>query len=375
MNSQSYYDILGVSPQASAAEIKSAYKKLAKQYHPDVNKDPQSQEKFKEISQAYQVLSNVDKRAAYDRMGHQGYEQARQGGYNPNGANGYNINFEDIFGGFQDPMDIFEQFFGGRARQDSGPPPGEDLEMVYKLTFEEAVHGAEKDINYDAQVSCEKCDGSGSKKGKAGTITCQQCGGQGRLQVKQSFLGAQFAQVVTCPNCRGRGSTIQDPCPTCRGTGRHAKQVNLTVNIPAGIDNGTRMRFRGKGNTGANGAPAGDLYLLFKVETHKAFKRQGTDILLNIPLSVAQLALGDTVTIPTIHGEETLQIPAGTQPGHEFKLKGKGIPYLQKEQRGDQIVTVTATIPSRLNKEQKKLYQQLLELEGKPKNFIDSIFA
>ncbi|NTV31245.1 molecular chaperone DnaJ [candidate division WWE3 bacterium] len=377
MASQNYYDILGVNQQASEADIKSAYKKLAKKYHPDVNKDPQSQDKFKEISQAYQVLSNAEKKAAYDRLGHQGFEQARQGGYNPYGNAGYNSNFEDIFGGFQDPFDIFEQFFGGsRSSQGTAQPSGEDLEMVYKISFEEAVLGAEKTISYQRQQACETCDGTGSKKKKAGMKTCEQCRGNGRVQVKQSFLGAQFAQVVPCPTCRGKGKIVVDPCPQCRGTGRRNQEEKLTINIPAGVDTGVKMRFKNKGNIGENQSPAGDLYLLFKVEPHKIFTRKDADILLVLPVSIPQLVLGDTIKIPTIYGEHDLTIPAGTQSGNEFKIKGQGTLNLQKsQQKGDQIVTVKVEIPTKLSKKEKELYQQLSESASKPKHIFDTLFG
>lgn len=386
-----YYDLLGVSQNASDKEIKAAYKKLAKKYHPDINKSEDAQEKFKEVSQAYQVLSDKSKRQAYDQMGHQGYENAKKQGFGKSGTGQgyqqqYNVNFEDLFGGmggagggFRDPFDIFEDLFGSRGFSGSNPQSqtrGEDIETVIKLTFDEAVHGVEKEIEYELLDTCEVCDGTGSNDKSAGTHTCPTCQGQGKVRQTRSMLGAQFAQVVACPDCKGKGIQIENPCNECLGTGRLKRKKKITVNIPAGVDHGTQIRYSGKGNVGENQSSPGNLYLVMKVENHKILKREKQDILLDVPITVSQAALGTTITIPTIDGKHELEVPAGTQPHEKIRLKNKGVPFINnKDKRGDQIVTITVEIPKKLGKTEQKLYTELQHIEKKPKSFIDKVFG
>ncbi len=379
-----YYSILGVSKNATEKEIKSAYKKLAKKYHPDVNKSDDAQEKFKEISRAYQVLSDKEKRQAYDQMGHNNFEQARKQGYTGKGGAGFGgasgFSYEDIFSnGFKDPMDIFSELFGrsgfGGARRSQRVQRGEDLELVVKLTFEEAAFGTEKEIKYSAYVVCPQCHGSGSSKGASGKKTCTSCGGSGQVRAQSSFLGAQFTQVVPCPTCHGTGSVIESPCTKCSGEGRVKQTVTKKIKVPAGVDTGIQMRVPGAGNVGKNGAVAGDLYVTFKVEKHKVFTRSGSDLHLTIPITISQAVLGDVVTIPTLEGEKKVKIPAGTNHKTQIKLKNLGIQKLDSNSRGDLIVTVDLQIPKKLSKKEKELFEQLKEVENKPKSIIDKIFA
>lgn len=374
MAAPDYYQILGISNTATEKEIKSAYKKLAKQYHPDVNPSSDSQEKFKEISKAYQVLSDADKKSAYDRLGHSAYEQARQSGYTNQSTN---ANYEDIFGGFRDPMDIFSEFFGqsgfGR-RQTQRSNRGEDLELTVKISFLEAVKGAEKQIQYSAYSTCKTCKGSGSKDNQSPT-KCTQCDGNGQVYQHQSILGAQFTQVVPCPTCNGTGKIIKDPCFTCRGTGREKESQKPTLRIPAGVDNGTQVIYRGKGNAGPNNGPAGDLYVAYKVTPDKTFHRQGNDLHLNVATSIPTAVLGGSETIPTLDGNIELKIPSGTQPNQEFRLSGKGVPRVNTNQIGDLIVHIQIEIPKKLDTKQKALFQQLKDADQKPNNFLDNLFA
>jgi molecular chaperone DnaJ len=355
-----YYEVLGVSRNASTDEIKSAFRNLARQYHPDVNKAPDAEEKFKEINEAYGVLSDAEKRAAYDRFGFSGV--------NTNGMPNY---------GDMDLSDLFESLFGlggfggmggfgrgGSARQrQNAPRRGADINSVIKLTFEEAVFGVEKEIEITRNERCSVCDGSGAEPGTQ-PITCQTCNGQGEVrQVHQTFLGS-MVQVVTCPTCGGRGKMIQDPCRNCRGTGLERKTTRKKVAIPAGVDDGNQIRMVGEGQPGANGGPNGNFYLEVDVAPHKFFRRNGTDILLDLEINMAQAALGDEITIPTVDGEVKLRIPPGTQPDRVFRLKEKGVPVLNRNERGNQLVTVHVQIPTNLNKEQEELLKALGKTMG-----------
>jgi len=363
MSNRDYYEVLGVGRNASEDEIKAAFRKLARQYHPDVNKEPGAEEKFKEINEAYGVLSDREKRARYDRFG-------REGLGNVGGFHDYTVDFGDIF----------EEIFGsfgfstGRSSRRS-PRRGRDLQMQVRLTFEEAVFGVEKEIEFQREEVCSRCNGSGAEPGTS-PMRCATCNGQGEVrQIRQTFLG-QMVQTATCPSCNGRGETISSPCKTCRGTGLERKTVTKKVQIPAGVDHGTQIRLAGEGGPGVYGGPNGNLFLILEVEPHKFFKRRENDIILNIDINVAQAALGAEIEVPTLDGNEKLKIPAGTQPGRVFTLKGKGVPYLRRKDRGDQLVIVNVEVPAKLTKEQRELFEKLAKSLGttvKPreKGFLD----
>lgn len=380
MPKKDYYEILGVGKNATEAEIKSAYKKLAKKYHPDVNKEKDTEVKFKETGEAYQVLSDAQKRAAYDRLGHAAFDQAQKtGGFNQS-YQGVNFDFSDLFGGgFRDPFDIFEEFFGAspfgfgttRPHQQSR---GRDLLYELTLSFDEAVHGAEKEISYSHQGICPECQGTGAQKGSR-PQTCPECQGSGRVRrATQTFLGS-FMTIVTCSTCSGSGEAIANPCQKCRGLGVTRENKKLKIKVPAGVDSGDRLRFAGEGSAGERGAKKGDLYVQFKVKPHPVFIRRGTDIYLDLPLSFSQAALGDTVEVPTIDKKVKLKIPAGTQTGTEFRLKGKGVPYLGRGGRGDEYIKVKLQTPTRLSTEERKVFEKLKELSDTSKSFFDHFFA
>lgn len=363
MSNRDYYDVLGVGRNASEDEIKAAFRKLARQYHPDVNKEPGAEEKFKEINEAYGVLSDREKRARYDRFG-------REGLGNMGGFHDYTVDFGDLF----------EELFGsfgfstGRSSRRS-PRRGRDLQMQVNLTFEEAVFGVEKEIEFQREEVCSRCNGSGAEPGTS-PVRCSTCNGQGEVrQVRQTFLG-QMVQTTTCPSCNGRGEIISTPCKTCRGGGLERKTVTKKVQIPAGVDRGTQIRLAGEGGPGVYGGPNGNLFLILEVAPHKFFKRRENDIILNIDINVAQATLGAEVEVPTLDGVEKLRIPPGTQPGKVFTLKGKGVPYLRRKDRGDQLVIVNVEVPTKLNKEQRELFEKLAKSLGttvkpKEKGFLD----
>jgi molecular chaperone DnaJ len=365
MSNRDYYEILGVARNASSDEIKASFRKLARQYHPDVNKDPDAEEKFKEINEAYGVLSDPEKRARYDRFGREGL------GGMPGGFHDYTTDFGDLF------EELFGQFgfsTGGRRSRRS-PRRGRDLQMQVDLSFEEAIFGVEKEIQYEREDTCSTCNGSGAEPGTTPT-RCATCGGQGEVrQVRQTLIG-QMVQTAICPTCNGRGEVISSPCHTCRGSGLERKQFTKKVQIPAGVDDGTQIRLSGEGGPGTYGGPSGSLFLLLEVQPHKFFKRRENDILLNLDINVAQAALGAEIEVPTLDGNEKLKIPSGTQPGRVFHMKGKGVPHLRRNGRGDQLVIINVAVPSRLTKEQRELFEQLAESLGttvKPqeKGFLD----
>jgi molecular chaperone DnaJ len=363
---QDYYDILGVGKNASDDEIKAAFRKLARQYHPDVNKEPHAEEKFKEINEAYGVLSDKEKRARYDRFG-----KAGLGGMGGGGYQDYTVDFNDIF------EDLFSGFgFSTGRRSRRSPRRGRDLQMQVSLTFEEAVFGVEKEIEFARDETCSRCNGNGAEPGTT-PVKCGTCNGQGEVrQVRQTFLG-QMVQTAPCPACNGRGETIASPCTTCRGGGLERKKVKKKVQIPAGVDVGTQIRLNGEGGPGENGGPQGSLFLVLDVKPHQFFKRRDQDVILNLDINIAQATLGAEVTVPTLEGEDTLKIPSGTQPGKIFHIRGKGVPHVRnKNQRGDQIVIVNVAVPTKLTKEQKELFEKLAESLGtmvKPqeKGFLD----
>ncbi len=353
-NKRDYYEVLGVTQSAGADDIKIAFRNLARKYHPDVNKEPDAEEKFKEINEAYSVLSDPEKRSAYDRYGFQGV--------NTNGMPDYStMDLSDLFDLFG--LGNFGGFGGTSRRSRNAPRRGADLNTRLKLTFEEAVFGAEKEIEITRNEKCSVCSGTGAEPGSK-PVTCQTCKGSGEVrQVQQTFLG-QMVQVVTCPTCGGRGEMIERPCQTCRGTGLERKTTRKKVNIPAGIDNGNQVRMIGEGQPGANGGPNGNFYIEIEVAPHKFFRRNGNDILLDIDINMAQAALGDEINIPTLDGDVKLRIPSGTQPGRVFRLKDKGVPILHRTERGNQMVTVNVQIPTSLSDEQEELLKSLGKTMG-----------
>jgi molecular chaperone DnaJ len=364
MSNRDYYEILGVGRNASDDELKSAFRKLARQYHPDVNKDHDAEEKFKELNEAYGVLSDTDKRARYDRFGKEGL--GNMGG----GFHDYTVDFNDIF---EDLLSGFGFSSGRRSRK--SPRRGRDLQMQMTLKFEEAVFGAEKEIEFEREDTCSRCSGSGAEPGTS-PAKCPTCNGQGEVrQVRQTFLG-QMVQTATCPACNGRGETISSPCKTCRGGGLERKKIKKKVQVPPGVDSGTQIRLAGEGGPGVFGGPNGNLFLLLDVQPHKFFKRRENDVILNLDINLAQAVLGAEIEVPTIDGDEKLKIPAGTQAGKVFHLKGKGVPHLHRSGRGNQLVIVNLEIPSKLTKEQRELFEKLAESLGttvhpKEKGFID----
>jgi molecular chaperone DnaJ len=344
-----YYEVLGVRRDASANEIHKAYRRLARQYHPDVNKSPDAEEQFKEINEAYQVLSDEEKRAVYDRFGHSGLE----GGFSD-------------FPGFTDLGDVFESFFGGfgRARAQRGPQAGEDLRVDLTLTFEEAVFGAEKELEVERLEICPTCQGSGAEPGSQ-PIRCPECGGTGQVRRVRSSIFGSFVNVSTCSRCHGEGEIVSTLCHECRGQQRVRVKKRISVNIPPGVDDGTRIRLAGEGNAGLYGGPPGHLYAFLSVKPHRYFQRKDNDIYLNIHINIAQAALGDKIKVPTLDGEVELTIPAGTQTGQTFTLKERGVPHLRRNGRGDEIVTVFVATPTNLTPEQKKLLLELSRTLGK----------
>jgi molecular chaperone DnaJ len=350
MTKRDYYEVLDVNRNASEDELKSAFRGLARQYHPDVSDDPNAEEKFKEINEAYAVLSDSEKRAAYDRYGH--------AGVNTQGMPDFtNIDLSDILQGIFG----FNGFGGmGGRRSRNAPRRGADLSGRVKLSFEEAAFGVEKEIQITRDQTCKTCDGSGAKPGTSPS-TCPNCNGQGEVrQVHQTLLGS-MVQVVTCPRCNGRGTIIETPCTTCNGRGLERVTVSKMVTIPAGVSNGVQIRLAGEGQPGVNNGPHGNYYLEVNVEQHEFFRRNGDDILLDLDINVAQAVLGDVIHVPTLNGDEELRIPPGTQPGKVFRLREKGIPHLRASGRGDELVTVSVQIPTRLSDEQRELFANLAE--------------
>ncbi len=351
-----YYALLGVVKTASDAEIKTAYRKLAMQYHPDRNPDnPAAEAKFKECSEAYSILSDGEKRAAYDRFGHAAFQGgASAGGGSPFQGGGFQQgDVNDIFG------DIFGEMFnmGGRGGgKASRVQRGRDLRYDLTLEFTEAVFGAEKEITIRRQETCDDCNGTGAAKGKQAQ-TCPQCKGAGQVRYQQGF----FSVARACPQCGGTGTLIKDPCNTCHGQTTVEKEHKLVVKVPAGVEQDTRIRYQGEGEAGRYGGPSGDLYVVLSVKKHKFFERDGDDLHCVIPISFPQAALGTDLEIETLEGKETIKVAEGTQSGKEFRLRGKGVPHLNERGKGDLIVEVRVTTPSKLTKEQKNLMKQLAE--------------
>ena len=350
------YGALGISKGASESEIKKAYKKKARQYHPDVNKDPGAEDTFKDIQRAYSILSDPQKKAQYDQFGVADDSAGGQGfgGFGGGGFEG---------GGFED---IFDSFFGGSRSSGGrrGPTRGDDLRYDLDITLEEAAEGVKKEIEIFHLASCSRCEGSGAQPGTKKT-TCGQCGGAGQVKhVQQTFLGS-ISQVSTCPSCSGTGSVVEHPCLVCHGNGVEKAKKKLNVDIPEGVESSMRLRVTGEGNQSEDGGPAGDLYVFITVKEHQYFERDGDNIRVQVDLSYIDLVVGTEVEVPTINGSAKLKIPAGTQPDTVFRLKNKGIPHLKGYGKGDQYVTIKVVLPKKLSSEEKAIFEQLSSLEGK----------
>lgn len=359
-----YYDVLGVSRDASDSEIKKAYRKLSKKYHPDINKEAGAEKKFKEIAEAYEVLSDDQKRAAYDQYGHASTDPnfgAGFGGFG--GFGGFNTGSSQ-FTGFED---IFDSFFGGggRSRQRANAPSkGADLQYRLNISFEDAIFGTEKTIKYHRQEECHTCHGTGAKEGTS-PVTCSRCHGTGAVQVEQNTPFGRVMTQTVCPVCQGTGKEIKEKCETCHGSGIESKEHSVKVSVPAGVEDGQQLRLSGQGEAGKNGGPYGDLYVVFVVEPSKEFVREGTEIYYSLPISFVQAALGDEVKVPTVHGAVKLKIPAGTQTGTSFRLRGKGASNIRGTRTGDQHVEVTIVTPKQLNKRERELFEALAKESGK----------
>jgi molecular chaperone DnaJ len=345
-NKRDYYEVLGVARDASPDDIRKAYRNLARKFHPDVNKEADAETRFKEINEANSTLSDPEKRAVYDRFGHNGPSVG--GGYGGGG---------DPFGG-EDPFaTIFESFFGGNGgRASRGPQRGADLKYTLRLTFAEAVFGAEKEIEYRRLDACGSCRGSGAQAGTE-PVRCTRCGGSGEVRQRSAIFN--MMTVSTCDVCRGEGTVIAIPCRDCRGEGRVRQPHKLTISVPAGIDTQAQIRMTGEGESGPRGGPNGNLYVVFEIQAHEFFRRQDNDIILELPINVAQAALGADVQVPTLEGMDTVRINAGIQNGTTFRLRGKGVPFLRGNGRGDQVVVTKVVIPDTLTAEQKILFEAL----------------
>ena len=356
-----YYEVLGVSRGASEDEIKKAYKKMARKYHPDLNPgDKTAEEKFKEVNEAYEVLSDADKKARYDQYGHAGVD--------PNfGAGGFGGGFDGSFD-FGDLGDIFGSFFGGgfgggRRTNPNAPQRGESIRMSIAISFEEAAFGCEKAVTVERYETCDTCHGNGCAPGTSPEV-CPDCHGTGTVQVRRQTPMGVFATSSPCPKCGGKGRIIHQPCKDCRGSGMVRKKKTIPASIPAGIDNGQTISIRGQGNAGKNGGPAGDLLITITVRPHELFRREGTSVLCEAPITFTQAVLGAELEIPTIDGKVKYTLPEGTQSGTTFRLKGKGIPSINGRGRGDQYVTVYIETPKNLNKEQKEALKKFAETMG-----------
>ena len=375
-NKRDYYEVLGVEKSASADEIKKAYRKAAMKYHPDRNPgDKEAEEKFKEVGEAYEVLSDEGKRQRYDQFGFAGVDpNYGAGGSGPYGAGGFGG-----FGDFGDLGDIFGDLFGGGSRSRTAgqnvPRRGENVVTRLDLTFEEAAFGCEKEVAAQRIESCTVCNGSGSSDGVI--ETCTQCGGRGQVRSVQNFMGMQMQSTTTCPTCSGRGKMIKNPCNTCKGKGKVRRTNRVKVRIPAGVDAGQSVRVRGEGCVGSNGGINGDLLVEIYIKRHPIFTREDSDVLCEVPISFAQAALGAEIEVPTIDGKVKYEIPEGTQTGKEFVLRDKGIPEVgNSRRRGNHRFTVVVETPTRLTKEQKELLRQLegtMEASPKRKKFVDTL--
>ena len=343
-----FYDILGVSQDASQEEIKKAYRRLSKKYHPDLNDAPDAEDKFKEVAEAYETLSDESKRSQYDQFGHASTDpNFNGGGFGGQGGFGGG----DAFSGFDD---IFSQFFGGgrsASRDPNAPRKGEDLQYVMDLTFEEAIFGKSTTIKYNREDTCHNCHGSGAKPGTS-PKTCPRCGGAGQINVEQNTPFGRVMTQTACPDCHGTGQIIEEECSVCSGSGHETNRHSVSVDVPAGVEDGNQIRLQNQGDAGRNGGPHGDLFIVFRVKPSETFDRRGTEIFYELPINIVQATLGDEIEVPTVHGKVKLKIPAGTQPGTTFRLQGKGAPSVRVKRTGDQHVKVKVEIPKKLSNEQ-----------------------
>ena len=378
MSKRDYYEVLGVSKTATQDELKKAYRKLARKYHPDLNKDnEEAAEKFKECNEAYSVLSDDQKRAQYDQFGHAAFENGGMGGGGGFGGAGG-------FGGFggSGMEDIFDMFFGGQggrggSRAKSGPQRGADLRFDLEITFEEAAFGLEKEINLYRDETCEHCHGEGAEPGSK-VESCPECNGTGYVRFTQNTMFGQMVNERPCSRCKGEGKIISEPCKECRGKGTVKRNKKLKVKIPAGVDNGSRLRVSGEGEAGAKGGPNGDLYVYLYVKPHKFFERDGTTVLCEVPINIVQATLGADIKVPTLDGQVTMKVPEGTQPGKILRLKGKGIPSLRGGGRGDQLVRIKVVVPTKLSDKQKDALRKFADISKdninpEEKSFMDKV--
>ncbi|MCT4605287.1 MAG: molecular chaperone DnaJ [Marinisporobacter sp.] len=357
MSKRDYYEVLDVDKGADEQTIKRAYRKLAMKYHPDRNPgNKEAEEKFKEANEAYEVLSDQNKRARYDQFGHAGVDGNAQGGFS--GGAGFG-GFEDIFG------DIFDMFGGGfsSSRRKAGPQKGADLKYELAIAFEEAAFGAEKEVTIKRHEKCSTCDGTGAKSGTS-KKTCGKCNGTGEIRYATRTPLGQFVNVKPCDACNGEGHIIETPCEKCHGTGKELKQKKIQIKVPAGVDTGSVIPLRGEGEPGEKGGPNGDLYIVLRVKPHEIFKRDGNDVVCEIPITFVQATLGDELVVPTLDGKIKYSIPEGTQSGTIFRIKGKGIPSLRGYGRGDLYVKIIVEIPKKLNEKQKELLRQFADIMG-----------
>lgn len=358
-NKRDFYEVLGVPKSASDDEIKRAYRKKAKQFHPDVNKAEDAEDKFKEVSSAYEALSDPQKKAAYDRYGHAAFDQGSGAG-----AGG--------FGGFDDVDlgDIFGSFFGGGSRRQSrnAPRRGDDRLMQLEISFMEAINGIKKDVRISFDETCSSCNGTGAKN-KGDLTTCPTCGGHGQVQQQQSSPFGTFVSTITCPECHGKGQVVKEKCSDCKGQGYNNKTITVELDIPAGINTQQQLRVSGKGGRGTMGGPNGDLFVEIYVKHHSHFIREGDTIHITIPVSITDAVLGCTVDVPTVHGDVALKIPAGMQSGTVMRLKGKGVKNVRSGHFGDQLVKVNIQTPTKLSNEEKQLYEKLSKLDKKESIF------